>query len=37
VLNVRVAAHYEFSWEGRPNPRTVRLYGPREEEDAHVS
>jgi RES domain len=37
VLNVRVAAHYEFRWEGRPDPRTVRLHGPREDEDAHVS
>jgi hypothetical protein len=25
VLNVRVAAHYEYRWEGRPEPRVRRL------------
>lgn len=25
VLNVRVAAHYEYRWEGRPEPVVVRL------------
>lgn len=25
VLNVRVAAHYEFRWDGRSTPRVIRL------------
>lgn len=25
VLNVRVAAHYEYRWDGSPTPRVVRL------------
>jgi hypothetical protein len=25
VLNVRVAAHYEYRWEGRPEPTVRRL------------
>jgi len=25
VLNVRVAAHYEYRWEGTANPRVIRL------------
>jgi RES domain len=25
VLNVRVAAHYEYRWEGTPTPRVIRL------------
>jgi hypothetical protein len=25
VLNVRVAAHYEYRWDGTPDPRVVRL------------
>lgn len=29
VLNVRVAAHFEFRWEGSPTPRVVRLAAPR--------
>jgi hypothetical protein len=27
VRNVRVAAHYEFRWEGAPTPRVTRLQG----------
>ncbi len=30
VLNVRVAAHYEYRWEGTPTPRTIRLHGQRQ-------
>ncbi len=26
VLNVRVAAHYEFRWEGSPTPRVITLH-----------
>ena len=29
VLNVRVAAHFEFRWEGSRTPRVVRLAAPR--------
>jgi hypothetical protein len=25
VANVRVAAHYEYRWEGHPTPRVIRL------------
>jgi RES domain-containing protein len=25
VQNVRIAAHYEFRWDGRPSPRIIRL------------
>ncbi len=28
VANVRAAAHYEFVWEGRPDPRVTRLQAP---------
>jgi hypothetical protein len=28
VKNVRVAAHYEFRWDGSPTPRTIRLQAP---------
>lgn len=28
VLNVRVAAHYEYRWEGTPVPRVVRMTTP---------
>jgi hypothetical protein len=27
VLSVRVAAHYEFRWEGSRQPRVLRLGG----------
>lgn len=29
VLNVRVAAHYEYRWEGTPTPRVIRLRSDR--------
>jgi hypothetical protein len=28
VLNVRVAAHYEYRWDGTPTPRVIRLRKP---------
>jgi RES domain len=28
VTNVRAAAHYEFIWEGKPEPQVVRLQAP---------
>jgi hypothetical protein len=28
VTNVRAAAHYEFIWEGKPEPRVTRLEAP---------